>query len=115
MNVDSKDIVEAIQKAAKVDAVEKLLWDIKGSIKGDLQTFAHQTKQDIVAANQLQVEQFKNSIKDILKDFKKEEVEPLAEEVQTLKSDKKALKWVAATISAFITFIGSVVTLIISK
>lgn len=115
MNVESKDIVEAIQKAAKVDAVEKLLWDIKGSIKQDLQAFANQTKQDIITANQLQVEQFKNSTVEILDKFREKHVDPIAEDVQVIKSDKKALKWVAATISAFITFIGSVVTLIISK
>ncbi len=115
MQIDEKAILEAMQKAAKVDSIEKLLWDIKGSIKQDLQAIAIQTKQDIINSNQLQIEQIKNNTKDILKEFKKEEVDPIIEDMQTIKSDKKALKWVAATISAFITFVGSVVTLIISK
>jgi hypothetical protein len=115
MQIDEKTILEAMQKAAKVDSIEKLLWDIKGSIKQDLQAIAIQTKQDIISSNQLQIEQIKNNTKDILKEFKKEEVDPIIEDMQTIKSDKKALKWVAATISAFITFVGSVVTLIISK
>lgn len=108
MQIDDKMVIDAIQKASKVDSIEKLLWDIKASIKQDL-TAA------IQHSNQLQVEQFKNSIGEILKEFRKEEIDHLVDDVAMLKSDKKALKWVAGSISAFVTFIGSVVTLIITK
>lgn len=115
MQINDETLIDAIQKAAKVDAVEKLLWDIKGSIKQDIQIFANQTKQDIVNANQLQMEQFKHIVKDAISENNEKNLKPLREDIATLKSDKKAFKWVVISVSSIITFIGSVVNFIFIK
>jgi hypothetical protein len=115
MQINDETLIDAIQKAAKVDAVERLLWDIKGSIKQDIQIFANQTKQDIVNANQLQMEQFKHIVKDAISENNEKNLKPLREDIGILKSDKKAFKWVVISVSSIITFIGSVINFIFIK
>lgn len=114
MNLESKDIIDAIQRAGKVDTVEKLLWDIKGSIKQDLQAIASQTKQDIVQANQLQVAELKAFMLEAISDNNDTNLKPLRIDIEGLKSDRKALRYVAATISSAVAFIGTVAGYIIS-
>jgi hypothetical protein len=108
MNIESKDIIEAIQKAGKVDTVEKLLWDIKGSIKQDIQAIALQTKQDILHANQLQVEQIKSFVTDVIASNNEKNLKPIREDVIELKSDRKAVKWIVVGLTGAITTVWNV-------
>lgn len=103
MNIDSKDIIDAIQKAGKVETVEKLLWDIKGSIKQDIQAFANQTKNDILHANQMQVEQFKNVVNEAISLNNERRIVPLEKDIIEFKSDKKGLKWVIIAITGLVS------------
>lgn len=119
MNFDSKDILDAIGKAHKVDTIEKMFWDFKQSIKQDLTAIAQKQQNDLTtsiqAANQLQIEQFKNVITDAISSNNEKNLKPLREDIATIKSDKKAIKWVAATISSAIAFIGTVAGYFVTK
>lgn len=103
MNIESKDIIEAIGKAHKVDTIEKMFWEFKGSIKQDITAIAERQAKELTAsvqhANQLQIEQFKNVLNDAISNNNEKNLKPLREDISTLKSDKKALKWVILAVS----------------
>lgn len=134
MQMSDEKIINALQAVGALNAqtasLEKLvdktkselredLFRMEASIKQNLNATATKHKEEldksILHAIALNTEVFKGIIADTFKGHNAENLKPIREDIQSLKSDKHALKWVAATVSCFVTFIGTLIGWYIKK